>query len=148
MTQPPDHPAARAAPRLVTGRVLVAEDNPVNREIVLANLRSLGVETDAVADGREAVEACRRARYSMVLMDCHMPEMDGFEATRLIRESAALMPDAESRGRMPIIALTANALVGDRERCLAVGMDDYLSKPFARDDLRRVLQQWQAVGAQ
>ena len=148
MRQPPEAPVVGASPRLITGRILVAEDNPVNREIVLANLRSLGIETDAVADGREAVEACRRARYSMVLMDCHMPEMDGFEATRLIRESEALMPDAVSRSRMPIIALTANALVGDRERCLAVGMDDYLSKPFARDDLRMVLQQWQAISAQ
>jgi CheY-like chemotaxis protein len=128
------------------GLVLVAEDNPVNREVVLAHLRSLGVASEAVSNGREAVAAWQGGNYSMVLMDCQMPEMDGFEATSAIRELEAAV--AGEQHRTPIVALTANAMTGDRERCIEAGMDDYLSKPFARDELRRVVLRWLAAEEQ
>jgi PAS domain S-box-containing protein len=117
-------------------RVLLAEDNPDNREVASAMLRRLGFGTDVAADGREAVEKCARGQYDLVLMDCQMPEMDGYDATGELRRR-------EGRGRrVPIIAHTANAREGTRERCLAAGMDDYLVKPVKLDDLRSVLRKW------
>lgn len=114
-------------------RVLVAEDNHTNQLVVTAQLRRFGCEVDAVGDGREAVRACAAVRYDLVLMDCQMPELDGFDASRAIRKAET------GTERLPIVALTANALEGDRERCLAAGMDDYLTKPITGAELRRVL---------
>jgi two-component system, sensor histidine kinase and response regulator len=125
------------------GRILVAEDNSVNQRVAIRMLEKLGYRADAVANGLEAVEAIAHIPYTAIFMDCQMPEMDGFEATRRIREreaeqdrSANLQPPRH----IPIIAMTANALVGDRERCLDVGMDDYLSKPVKSEDLHAVLE--------
>jgi len=112
-------------------RVLVAEDNPVNQKVAVRQLQRVGVSADAVANGIEAVEAVSRGDYALVLMDVQMPEMDGLAATRELRGRGAVVP---------IVALTANALTGDRERCLAAGMDDYLSKPIAEEELVRVLE--------
>jgi len=117
----------------VVRRVLVADDNDVNREVALAMLEALGCEADTARNGREAVDAVARNRYDLVLMDCQMPEMDGYEATREIRRRESGMPP------MPVVAMTANAVFGDREKCLAAGMTDYLSKPYTLDGLRRVL---------
>jgi two-component system, sensor histidine kinase and response regulator len=111
-------------------RVLLAEDNPVNQKVAVRQLAKLGIAADAVADGVEAVEAVSRGDYDLLLMDVQMPVMDGFTATRELRKRGA---------RMPIVALTANALAGDRERCLEAGMDDYLSKPILEPELIRVL---------
>ena len=118
------------------GTVLLAEDNDVNRLVATSMLESLGLQVDVAASGTEALEATAQTRYDIVLMDCQMPEMDGFDATAAIR---AREGDAD---RCVIVALTAHAMDGDRERCLAVGMDDYLSKPFAREDLARLLSRW------
>ena len=115
-------------------RILVAEDHPINQRLVLAQLRKLGYEARAVASGVEAVEALRQEKYDLVLMDCQMPEMDGFEATRRIRESG--------RPQVPIVAVTASAMTGDRERCIREGMDDYLSKPMELCQLAEVLARW------
>ena len=127
--------------------VLLAEDNPVNQEVALNRLVSLGCQVDIVTNGREAVEALARTTYDLVLMDCQMPELNGFEATCEIRRyeaqvSAEQSASAASPPHVPIIALTANAMEGDRERCVAAGMDDYLSKPFTRGQLYTVLCRW------
>jgi two-component system, sensor histidine kinase len=116
-------------------KVLLVEDNPVNQTVIEAMLRSLGYEVDLVGDGARAVHSVEQRRYAAVLMDCRLPIMDGYEATRQIRR-------LEGHGSMPIIALTANALQGDRDACLDCGMDDYLAKPFKRADLQRILQRW------
>lgn len=119
--------------------VLLVEDNPVNQTVIEAMLRSLGYQVCLVGDGAQAVHKAINFEYSAILMDCRLPIMDGYEATRQIR----LLPNQLNT---PIIALTANALQGDREACLAAGMDDYLAKPFKRIDLQRILQRW-LVGA-
>ncbi|MBK6659907.1 MAG: amino acid permease [Proteobacteria bacterium] len=137
---------ARSEPRAAVadakGSVLLVEDNAVNREVALINLRALGVETEAVDNGRAALAAVRRKHYAMILMDCQMPEMDGFEATARIRAFEASPEGGGGARRVPIVALTANAMVGDRERCIAAGMDDYVRKPFSRTDLEVVLGRW------
>lgn len=117
--------------------VLLVEDNPVNQTVIEAMLRSLGYEVSVVADGEQAVDSVRAQRFDAVLMDCRLPVVDGYESTRRIRR----LPE---RHGLPIIALTANALLGDREACLEAGMDDYLAKPFKRTDLQQLLQQWLA----
>jgi PAS domain S-box-containing protein len=120
-----------------TARILIAEDNVTNRQVALAQLRKLGYKPSAVTNGAEAVEAVRDGNYDLVLMDCEMPVMDGFEATIRIRES--LLPG------IPIIALTADAMADDRDRCLRVGMNDYLAKPVELRLLEDVLAKWLSV---
>jgi signal transduction histidine kinase/CheY-like chemotaxis protein/HPt (histidine-containing phosphotransfer) domain-containing protein len=121
-------------------RVLLAEDNPVNQQVAVAMLTSLGCVVSSVKDGREALQELEAKPFDLVFMDCQMPEMDGFAATRSIREGETKAgPRAR---RMPIVALTAHAMKSDREECLAAGMDDYVSKPFTKEDLRRVLAKW------
>jgi CheY-like chemotaxis protein/HPt (histidine-containing phosphotransfer) domain-containing protein len=115
---------------------LLAEDNEVNQQVAVGMIERLGYRVDIVPTGAEAVAALQQAAYHVVLMDCQMSEMDGFEATREIRRR-------EQQGsRIPIVALTANAMQGDRERCLAAGMDDYISKPIKPEMLEQVLERW------
>jgi PAS domain S-box-containing protein len=120
------------------GRLLVAEDNPVNQKVAVRYLERLGFRVDVAADGLEALEACTRLPYDLIFMDCQMPEMDGFESTRAIRSREA----KSGARRIPIVALTAHAMTGERARCLAAGMDDYLTKPLRLDELARVIQHW------
>ena len=134
-------------------RILVAEDNLINQKLTVRLLEKLGYQSDVVENGQEAMAAIAQSSYGVVLMDCQMPLVDGFEATRQIRQREATGQDAaagdshESR-HVPIVALTANAMRGDRERCLAAGMDDYLTKPVRKDDLRRILDRWIPVTIQ
>ncbi|HBP6078101.1 TPA: response regulator [Pseudomonas aeruginosa] len=131
--------AGDAAPVAAGQEILLVEDNPVNQTVIEAMLRSLGYRVTLVADGIQAVRSAERQRYDAILMDCRLPVLDGYSATREIR--------AQENGRqVPIIALTANALQGDRENCLQAGMNDYLAKPFKRAELQRILQRW--IGSQ
>ncbi len=118
------------------GRVLVAEDNPINQRVVAILLTKLGYTPDLVGDGKQALEKVQEQSYDVVLMDCQMPVMDGYEATAAIRS----LPNGCSH--VPIIAVTANVLAGEREKCLAYGMNDYIPKPISRDSLEKVLQKF------
>ncbi len=122
----------------LAGRVLVVEDNPVNQAVVKKMLEKAGLSPVTANDGIEALEALREEQFDVVLMDCQMPRMDGYETTEAIREREV----KQGLMRMPVIAMTANAMSGDRERCIAVGMDDYLSKPVKPGQLENMLRQW------
>jgi signal transduction histidine kinase/DNA-binding response OmpR family regulator/HPt (histidine-containing phosphotransfer) domain-containing protein len=122
----------------LAGRVLVVEDNPVNQAVVKKMLEKAGLMPVTSNDGMEAIEAMREEQFDVVLMDCQMPRMDGYEATEAIRDRE----QKQGLMRTPVIAMTANAMAGDRERCLAVGMDDYLSKPVKPAQLENMLRQW------
>ena len=121
-------------------RILLVEDNLVNQKVSLAILKKLGLKAEIAHNGEEAVKAVTNNLYDLVLMDCQMPKMDGFEATQQIRQQE--QQQQQGVNHTPIIALTAHALQGDRERCLAVGMDDYLTKPFKVDELQEILRRW------
>ncbi len=135
-----------AAIRSLGARVLLAEDNPVNEALACAMLGRLGVEVTVARNGPEVVALATATDFNLILMDCQMPVLDGFQATAALRSD----PAAACR-QVPIVALTANALTGDRERCLAAGMDDYLAKPYTRVELESLLARWlpaEAGGAQ
>lgn len=117
-------------------RILLAEDNQINQLVAVKQLQKLGCHCDAVANGKEAVEALRHITYDLVLMDCQMPELDGYEATRQIRASS------EKYSSIPIIAMTAHAMKGDRDKCLTAGMNDYVTKPISISDLSVVIETW------
>ena len=144
-------PAPIAAPRRTTrvgttaptpapavlGRLLVTEDNATNQLVARAMLSKLGYRVDIAANGLEALAALERTSYAAVLMDCQMPEMDGYTATAAIRRS-----EIRSGHHTPIIAVTAGAFEGDQQRCLAAGMDDYISKPIKLIELEDMLNKW------
>jgi CheY-like chemotaxis protein/HPt (histidine-containing phosphotransfer) domain-containing protein len=117
--------------------VLVAEDNPVMQELAVRRIRKMGLNAFAVGNGLEVLEALKKQEYALILMDCQMPDMDGFEATAAIRKE-----EAGAGKHTPIIAMTAAAMVGDREHCITAGMDDYLSKPVSPEQLTKMLQKW------
>lgn len=126
------------APR--KARILLAEDNVINQKVALSMLHKLGYEVDVVADGREALRALEIIDYDLVLMDCQMPELDGFETTARIRAagSTVLNPD------VPVIAMTANTMDRDREKCIASGMNGYLAKPVRKSELADIIVTWLA----
>jgi len=142
---PPMEQVAGAAPAFTQTyagpRILVVEDNPINLEVAVGMLESLGCSAETANNGRSAIEAMNGGSYDAVLMDCQMPVMDGLTATAEIRRREA----GTGRPRVPIIAVTANAMEGDRERCLAAGMDDFLSKPFMQQELALLLKRWLAA---
>jgi len=144
LPQPP--PAANAPPmrdHWPSLRVLLAEDNPINQRVAAGFLQNMGLQTDVVADGLDAVEASSRTAYDLVLMDMQMPGMDGLIATRMIRAARS----GASHPKLPIIAMTANVMQRDREKCLEAGMDDHLPKPITPESLTTMLERWLPVPA-
>jgi signal transduction histidine kinase/CheY-like chemotaxis protein/HPt (histidine-containing phosphotransfer) domain-containing protein len=130
--------------RALDARVLLVEDNPVNQRVAVAMLEGMGCHVDAAPNGREALSLRERNSYDLILMDCQMPVLDGYQTTVELRRLEA---ESGTESRIPIIALTANAVEGDRERCLAAGMSDYLSKPFKREQLRDRIEHWLGTAA-
>jgi two-component system, sensor histidine kinase len=118
-------------------KILLGEDHPVNQMVAISALEDMGLEVGVASDGLEVLAALRTKNYDLVLLDCQMPKMDGYETTAAIRQL-----ESNSSRHIPIVAMTANAMAGDREHCLAMGMDDYISKPFEERDLARVLAKW------
>ncbi len=137
--EPRPEETAPETPRRRYFRVLVAEDNTVNQKVAVRQLERLGYDSDVAANGIEAIEALKRRDYDLVLMDCQMPEMDGFQAAAEIRRLE------DELGRIPIVAMTANAMQGDRERCLAAGMDGYLPKPVRLEKMEEALRRWDTL---
>jgi len=123
--------------------VLLVEDNVVNQRVALGVIRKLGWQADVAGDGAAAVDLCQRNDYAVVFMDCQMPQMDGYVATEHIRKWEA----SNGKPAVPIVALTAHAMTGDRERCLDAGMNDYLAKPFGLEELRTTLERWAKVSS-
>jgi two-component system sensor histidine kinase/response regulator len=121
-----------------TARVLVVEDNAVNQKVAQGLLKKFGVQVDLAANGEEALNSLENLPFDLVLMDCQMPVMDGYEATQKIRHSGSKVLNRD----IPIIAMTANSMEGDREKCLAVGMDDFISKPVNPNKVQEVLKRW------
>ncbi|MBX7220672.1 MAG: response regulator [Blastocatellia bacterium] len=119
-----------------THRILVVEDNPVNQKVLVAFLKKMGLTAELAANGLEALERLQNQQYTLIFMDCQMPDLDGFETTREIRRIF------QNQRRIPVIAVTANNMPGDIERCFSAGMDDFISKPFTLEKLRQVLEQW------
>jgi CheY-like chemotaxis protein len=119
-------------------RILLAEDNIINQKVAQNMLNKVGYKADVVANGIEAVRALELINYDLVFMDCLMPEMDGFEATHAIRDKESKVLNHS----VPIIAMTANAMQGDREKCIESGMDDYLTKPVKKEDLADMIEKW------
>jgi CheY-like chemotaxis protein len=137
VTPPPPKPTPLANRTESKGHVLVVEDNATNQLVAVGILRFLGYRSDVAANGYEALEAMGRTVYDAVLMDCQMPEMDGYTATEIIRKNEG------SGGRhTPVIAMTAGATEVDRERCIAAGMDDYLAKPVKTEHIDAALRKW------
>ena len=136
MVNPPTNPPAEDFDAIP--HVLIAEDDFINRKLAKNMIERLGYRCEAVSNGHQAVEAFRQNVYHIVFMDCHMPEIDGFETTARIRQ----WEEAEGKTRSPIIALTANAMKGDREHCLTSGMDDYMNKPVRKEILASILEKW------
>ena len=118
-------------------KILIAEDSPINQKVALHQLRSFGYDADVAGNGREVLNLLERIHYDIILMDCQMPEMDGYEATTAIRQLDS------AKSKIAIVAMTANAMKEDRDRCIACGMDDYLSKPIRKEDLARKLAEWE-----
>jgi CheY-like chemotaxis protein/HPt (histidine-containing phosphotransfer) domain-containing protein len=125
-------------------RILVVEDNPTNQEVAMVTLKKLGYRADLAPNGIEAIRLLKENRYNLVLMDCQMPEMDGFEATEQIRDGKSGVLDSD----VPIIAMTANAMQGDRERCLAAGMNDYIAKPVEPREMQKKIGHWLSSGVE
>jgi CheY-like chemotaxis protein len=119
-------------------RILLADDNPINRKMTLRQLTNLGFPADAVANGREVLAALRAQPYGLVILDLHMPVLDGYETARTIRR----LLEKQRADHLPLVAMTANRTNGDRQRCLEAGMDDYLCKPVRQEDLGRILARW------
>jgi CheY-like chemotaxis protein/HPt (histidine-containing phosphotransfer) domain-containing protein len=135
---------ASTAPAALRGNILLVEDNVINQQVALGILQLQGYSVTVAANGREALEALALSSCDLILMDCHMPEMDGFECTAEIRKR-----EQSSGGKaIPIVALTANAMAQDREECLNAGMDDYLSKPFSMQTLQEMLDRWMSQAPQ
>jgi two-component system, sensor histidine kinase and response regulator len=130
-------------PKVENARILLAEDNSINQRVALAQLKKLNYAASAVANGSEVLRTLEQISYGLIIMDCQMPEMDGYEATRAIRErEQGLQQPCPWKSPVYIIAMTANAMQNDREKCLAAGMDDYLSKPVRAPELQAALERW------